>query len=218
MIFAPGEPDRSKDSICPVAKLCMRQLLRTVDQRQLNILTRRGSRQQVKILKYEADLAIPDVGKLISTQSGNICAVQNIMTGSGSIEAPQDIHERRFSGATRTHQCNKLAAFNFNRNAAHCRHFHFSGAIGLMNVNQPNECAVVRVQLLLLPYGNRRPPPNGFAGGDAAPAAEPSSAVTTRSPSFKPSTTSVMIPSLIPVLTCLASGRPAPKGRTYTVR
>src|SRR5262249_29730950 len=68
------------------------------------------------------------------------------------------------------------------------------------------------------PHGKRRPAPNGFAAGDGAPAVEPSSAVTTRSPSFKPSTTSVIIPSLIPVLICLGCGRLAPVGKTYTVR
>src|SRR5207244_1961869 len=68
-------------------------------------------------------------------------------------------------------------------------------------------------------YGNRRaPPPKGFVAGDGAPIAEPSSAVTTRSPSFRPSTTSVMMPSLIPVLICLGSGRLAPDGKIYTVR
>src|SRR5262245_3491834 len=67
-------------------------------------------------------------------------------------------------------------------------------------------------------YGNRRdPPPKGFVAGDGA-AAELSSAVTTRSPSFRPSTTSVTIPSLIPVLICAGCGRLVPDGKTYTVR
>src|SRR6266542_4367609 len=50
-------------------------------------------------------------------------------------------------------------------------------------------------------YGNRRgPPENGLAGVDGAAGFDNNSAVTTRSPSFKPSTTSVTTPSLIPVL------------------
>src|SRR5713101_6073309 len=57
-------------------------------------------------------------------------------------------------------------------------------------------------------HGKRRgPPPNGLAGGEAAAVVAVSSAVTTPSPSFKPSTTSVMTPSLIPVLICTACGR-----------
>src|SRR5206468_12245173 len=61
-------------------------------------------------------------------------------------------------------------------------------------------------------YGNRRgPPENGLAGGDPAGDLEDSSAVTTRSPSFDPSMTSVTTPSLIPVLICTGCGRPTDK-------
>src|SRR5438067_11501325 len=63
-------------------------------------------------------------------------------------------------------------------------------------------------------HGDRRDPAKGFGGGDGLAAVEASSAVTTRSPSFRSSTTSVTIPSLIPVLICLGSGRLAPDGKT----
>jgi hypothetical protein len=56
-------------------------------------------------------------------------------------------------------------------------------------------------------YGNLRPPENGFAGVDAGWDFVAISAVTTRSPSFRPSITSVTTPSLIPVLICTAVGR-----------
>jgi hypothetical protein len=56
-------------------------------------------------------------------------------------------------------------------------------------------------------YGNLRwPPENGFAGVDAGWDFAAISAVTTRSPSFNPSTTSVTTPSLIPVLICAGVG------------
>jgi hypothetical protein len=56
--------------------------------------------------------------------------------------------------------------------------------------------------------GNLRwPPENGFAGVDAGWDFAAISAVTTRSPSFNPSTTSVTTPSLIPVLICTGAGR-----------
>src|SRR5262245_34427734 len=94
-----------------------------------------------------------------------------------------------------------------------------------MHVNEPNELAVIH-RLIVIPsqveesrgvtfevssrdvstsldmtgYGNLRPPENGFAGVDAGCDFVAISAVTTRSPSFRPSTTSVTTPSLIPVL------------------
>jgi hypothetical protein len=56
-------------------------------------------------------------------------------------------------------------------------------------------------------YGNLRgPPENGFAGVDAGWDFVAISAVTTRSLSFNPSTTSVTTPSLIPVLICTGFG------------
>ena len=56
-------------------------------------------------------------------------------------------------------------------------------------------------------HGNLRgPPPNGFAGGEAAVDVDVSSAVTTESPCFKPSITSVTTPSLMPVLICTGRG------------
>src|SRR6266699_6776347 len=52
-------------------------------------------------------------------------------------------------------------------------------------------------------HGNLRwLPENGFAGVDAGWDFAAISAVTTPSPSFNPSTTSVTTPSLIPVLIC----------------
>src|SRR2546426_6668326 len=72
------------------------------------------------------------------------------------------------------------------------------------------------MSILISNHGNLRGPPNGLAGGDAAGDVDASSAVTTRSPSFNPSMTSVTTPSLIPVLICTGCGRPPE--RTYTVR
>src|SRR5262245_5845485 len=64
-------------------------------------------------------------------------------------------------------------------------------------------------------HGNRRgPPPNGFGGGDDEAVVELISAVTTWSPSFKPSTTSVTTPSLMPVLICPGCGRLATDSKT----
>src|SRR5262245_55130173 len=60
-------------------------------------------------------------------------------------------------------------------------------------------------------HGNLRPPENGFAGVDAGWGFVAISAVTTRSPSFNPSTTSVTTPSLIPVLIWTGFGCPRDK-------
>src|SRR4030095_11090416 len=140
----------------------------------------------------------------------------NIMPRRGPVETTQNVHECGFPGTARAHERYEFAAFDFQRYAPHGGHFHLSSAIGLMHIDQPNECTVVHVYSLQMtePHGKRRGPPNGFAGGDGAAVVEPSSAVTTRSPSFKRSTTSVRIPSLFPFLIALGGGRLAPNGKT----
>src|ERR1043166_10033458 len=135
MIFAARETDGCKDAIRPFTKFSDCQMLRAVNQGQLDVLSRGGSRKQVKILEDEADLAITDVGELISIQLGNVGAVQNIMTRSGSIEATQDIHQRGFSGTARAHECNEFARVDFDRDAPHRGYFHLSGAICFMNID-----------------------------------------------------------------------------------
>src|SRR6266498_1404402 len=104
MIFAACEADRFEDTISFFAKFCACQMVCAVNQGQLDILARRGAWQQVKILKDESDLAIPDISELISIQTGDVRGVQNIMACRRSIETTQDIHERGFSGTARTHQ------------------------------------------------------------------------------------------------------------------
>jgi hypothetical protein len=72
-----------------------------------------------------------------------------------------------------------------------------------MNVDQFDDLTVL--------HGNLRAPLNGFVEGELAALGEVNSAVITRSPSFKPSVTSVTMPSLIPVLIWTGFGRPKDK-------
>src|SRR4030095_47491 len=135
MIFAASKANGCKDAIRPFTKLCVCQMLRAINQGPLDILPRGGSREQVKILEDEAYLAIPDIGELISIQSRNVCAVQDIMTRRRSVETTQNIHKCRFSGTARTHKRDTLGAFDLQRHTAHGEHFHFACAVRLMNID-----------------------------------------------------------------------------------
>jgi hypothetical protein len=135
MIFAASKANGCKDAIRPFTKLCVRQMLRAINQGQLDILPCGGARQQIKILEDEADLAIPDIGELISIQSRNICAVQDVMTRRRPVETTQNIHKCGFSGTARTHKRNKFDAFDLQRHTAHGGHFHFACAVRLMNID-----------------------------------------------------------------------------------
>ena len=85
---------------------------------------------------------------------------------------------------------------------------NISGFAAWLNIEQGTARSTLR-RFGFIGYGNLRCCPlNGFAGGELDPAGDVSSAVTTRSPSFKPSVTSVIIPSLIPVLIWTGFGLP----------
>src|SRR5439155_25794735 len=101
MIFAATKANRCKGAIGLFAKLRICQMLRAVNQRQLDVLARGGARQQIKILEDEPYFAIPNVGEPVSIQAGNIGAVQNIMARSGPVETAQNIHYRGFTGTAR---------------------------------------------------------------------------------------------------------------------
>src|SRR5881398_3563302 len=78
MIFTARQADGCKDPIRPFAKFCACQTLRAVNQGQLDVFSRGGARQQIKILEHETELVIPDIGEPISVQTRDVCAVQNI--------------------------------------------------------------------------------------------------------------------------------------------
>jgi len=54
----------------------------------------------------------------------------------------RDIHERRFTGAARSHQRDKLAAVDFERDAAYSVHVDIAGMIRLVDVDQFDDFAV----------------------------------------------------------------------------
>ena len=72
------------------------------------------------------------------------------MARSRPVETPQNVHEGRFPGTTRAHQRNKFATLDLKGNATHRGHFHFTGVVDLVYVDQPDERAVVHIHLVLL--------------------------------------------------------------------
>src|SRR5262249_7743772 len=178
-------------------------MTRSVKQRQLDILAGRCARQQIETLKNETEFVIANVGEPIAIQFRHVGFVQNISPGCRAVETTDNVHQRRFAGATRAHERDKLAALNLKRHAADSVNIDITSVIRLVNVDQLDDFAVF--------HGNLRAPLNGFVPGDEAALGELSSAVITFSPSFKPSVTSVTIPSLIPVLIWAGFGRPKDK-------
>ena len=118
-----------------------------VQQRQLDIFESGRAGQQIEVLKDEPDLVIANVRQLIAIERGNIGFIKHVSAGCRPIETTENIHECRFAGTARAHQRDKFAALDFERDAAHRVHFHLAGAVRLVDIAQPDDRAVVHVDL-----------------------------------------------------------------------
>src|ERR1051326_1180263 len=169
-----------------------------VQQRQLDVLDRRRAREQIEALKNEADLRVANDGALVAIELRDVDSVEQVRSGRRTIEAAEDVHQRRLAGAGRSHDRDEVAFVDEKIDAVERAHFHFAHRVDLR-------------QLTNLDDGTRhyrpRPPPGPPRPGCPAPpnAAGPSTfdvaaPTTTGSPSLRlPSTTCVYRPSLMPV-------------------
>ncbi len=68
-----------------------------IDQRQLDILRRRGARQQVVALEDEADMEVAQRGAAAAVEPAGIDAEEAVAAGGRRIEAADDVHRRRLA-------------------------------------------------------------------------------------------------------------------------
>src|SRR5437667_7992173 len=86
-----------------------------VNEWKLNVAQTGGAREQVKCLKNEADLPIPNRREFVIVHSRDVLAVKLVTSGSGGVEATKHVHERRFAAATWPHDRDVLVAMNLQR-------------------------------------------------------------------------------------------------------
>ncbi len=102
----------------PVAPLrCLDDALARVEQRQLDVLERRGARQQVEALEHEADGLVADARQFVVRQRRDVAAVEQVTPGGRPIETAEDVHERRLAGARRSDDRDELAGGDVQRDA-----------------------------------------------------------------------------------------------------
>src|ERR1700682_3663466 len=100
-----------------------------IKQRQLHIFTRGSAREQIETLKNKSDLAVANVGELVSIQTGNVGAIEKVTPGRRAVETTENIHEGRFAGTARAHKRDKFTLADFERDPTHGAHFHFTRVI-----------------------------------------------------------------------------------------
>jgi len=73
--------------------------------------------------------------QLIAIEFRNLRLIENVSATRWTIEAAEDIHQRRFAGATCPHQGNEFATLDLEGDAAYGLHFHFARSIGFVDVD-----------------------------------------------------------------------------------
>jgi hypothetical protein len=83
--------------------------LAAVEQRQLDVLLRRGARQQVEALEDEAEVAAAQQGALVAVERLHRHAAEQVGAGGGRVQAAEDVHRGRLARAAGAHDGDELA-------------------------------------------------------------------------------------------------------------
>jgi len=75
---------------------------------------RRRARQEVERLKDEANLLVPDAGELVVVHLARLLAVQQVGALAWRVQAANQVHQRRFARAGRSHDGHVFAALDLN--------------------------------------------------------------------------------------------------------
>src|SRR5690606_26063948 len=96
-------------------------------------------REQVEPLKDEAEVAAPQQGLLVLRQGADVEAAKVIVAAGGEIEAPDDVHARRFARAARAHNRYELALVDREVGAIERPHLGLTLAIDAADVREVDE-------------------------------------------------------------------------------
>jgi hypothetical protein len=104
-----------------------------IDQGQLDIRQGRGTRQEVIGLKDEADLFVPDLGKLVIIQPASVNPFKLINARGWLIKAANDVHQGRLPRARRPHYGQHLATLRLKAHTSESCHLHRAQFVGFGN-------------------------------------------------------------------------------------
>ena len=89
-----------------------------VDQRQFDVVQRGGAGQQIEGLEDESDFLVADAGQFVVVQFADQLAVQPVVALAGRVEAADQVHQRRFARARRSHDGDVFVALDAHVDAA----------------------------------------------------------------------------------------------------
>ena len=133
----------------------------TVQQRELDILDRRGPRKKVESLEDEPQLAVPDVRQLVPCQPADIDPVEYVCPLRRFVQASQDVHERRLPRSGCAHDRDEFPSPDLQGHAAECVDLDFPQHVGFHEVIDLYEASIARGRGgggRLIPADHRIPP------------------------------------------------------------
>jgi hypothetical protein len=89
--------------------VALRGALAAVEQRQLDVLLRRGARQQVEALEDEAQVAPPQPGALVARQALHLDTLEGVAARRRHVQAAEQVHHGGLARAARAHHGDELA-------------------------------------------------------------------------------------------------------------
>ena len=165
----------------------------------LHVFTGGNTGQQVVTLEYKTEGFPTQTGQAIAVQGRHVPPIKAVLAGRRPVQAAKDVHQGRFAGTRCPHNGHEFAAMNAEVDAPQHGHRHFAVMVGAGDVPQFNQW--VGHAYILIPSMRREPlllvvlpAPRGL--------------LTTRSPSFRPSTISACTRLVTPTVTPLCSGCP----------
>ena len=105
-----------------------------VDQRQLDILEDIQLVDQVERLEDEADVALAELRAVFLSETAHLVVQQHIAARCRVVQQAQNIEQRRFAAARRTHDGDELPLLHFERNAVQCDGLDLFGTENLLEV------------------------------------------------------------------------------------
>jgi len=107
-----------------------------IDQREFEILQRRGALQQIEPLEYETDVVATQQRALLARHAADVRTTKIIVPVRRRVETAENIHAGRFAGARRSHHGNKLAVLHREIDARECRDFRIARSVDLLDAPQ----------------------------------------------------------------------------------
>src|SRR4051794_24974109 len=163
----------------------------SVDERELDVFDGRRAREQIETLKDEPDLRVADDGALVAVERRDVDAVEFVRAVGGTVEAAEDVHQRRLAGAGGAHHGDELPLIDEEVDASERAHFDLAHRIDLGQALDFDD--FIRHYRPPLPPPPGRPPTGLLLPGGGFPSTfDVASPITTLSPGLRsPETTCV---------------------------